>query len=264
MSRKSIDAVRKNITKRKGQKKLKGTSYGKGNMAQATYLQEEEKHGYFPTFTPGKGPYKKSEQNGISPFVFKALLAGILFFSSAILLRMEGEEFQKPKAFVVSALTEEFPFAKVQAWYRTNLGTPFAFLEGNEDVRPVNEQNGLILPVNGVISESFQQNGEGVMISVSPSESTEVTAMNEGTVVFAGKKKETGKTIMIQHIDGTYSIYGNLDEIDVFQYQFVSGNEVIGSLEAESGGEQPSLYFAIQDQRQFIDPVKVIQVDDQK
>ncbi|SEU08971.1 stage IV sporulation protein FA [Salinibacillus kushneri] len=262
MSRKSIGEVRQNIAKRKNQKKQKGTS-SLGTNRETSMVQEEEKHGYFPSFSTPKSTNQNTDQTWIPAFVFKALLAAIIFFSTAVILRMDSEAFQRPKAFLISAFTEEFPFAKIQGWYRENLGTPFAFLENDKNAEQAVGENGLILPVNGVISESFQQNGEGVLIEVGAEKNMQVTSMKAGTVIFAGNKKDTGKTIMIQHDDGTTSIYGHLNEIEVFQYQFVSQSEVIGNLQPQESGEQATLYFAIQEDRKFIDPVKVMQVDDQ-
>ncbi|QHS22902.1 M23 family metallopeptidase [Virgibacillus sp. MSP4-1] len=264
MSRKSIREVRQNIAKRKNLKKRNGTSTHWG----ASMVQEEEKHGYFPSIHSNRNPNQRNgkqqtEKNWIPSFVFKALLAAIIFFSTAIILRVDSEAFQRPKAFLVNALTEEFPFARVQGWYRENLGTPFAFMENKKNVEQAAGENGLILPVNGVISQSFQQNGEGVLIEAGDTDNMEVTSMKAGSVVFAGNKRDTGKTIVIQHADGTNSIYGHLNEMDVFQYQFVSRNEVIGSLDSQSSEGQPTLYFAIQEDQRFIDPVKVMQVDDQ-
>ncbi len=265
MANKNLNEIRKNITKRKQQRRQHihiGDAKAKVKSFQHFDVpQEEEKHGYFPF--SNHNPSSNSDSLVIPAFLFKALLAGILFVATALILRMDVEALDKPRNFMLSALTEDFNFAKVQGWYRDNLGTPFAFLnESNSKVEHVSNE-GLVLPVNGSISESFQETGEGVMIEVATQDDMSVTAMEAGTIVFAGNDKETGKTIIIQHEDGSNSIYGNLDEMDVFQYQFVSKNEIIGTLKPQEGSATASLYFAIKNKRTFVDPIKVIQVDDQ-
>jgi stage IV sporulation protein FA len=265
LGNKNINEIRKSITKRKQNKRQVLNNSKASSYQSPQELQEEEKHGYFPFSTNQNGSSKGEDQSFFVPaIVFKFLLAGILFFSTALLLRVEADVFEKPKNFVLTAMTKEFNFAKVQGWYRENLGSPFAFLNNDQTVERVSK-NGLVLPVNGIISESFQETGEGVMIEVASQEDMSVTSMEAGTIIFAGKEKGTGKTVIIQHEDGSNSIYGNLHDIEVFQYQFVSKNQVIGTLETESGDTTASLYFAIkEEQNSYIDPVKVIQVDDQR
>jgi stage IV sporulation protein FA len=265
LGNKNINEIRKSITKRKQNKRQVLNNSKESNYSPTEELQEEEKHGYFPFSTSQKVASKGDDQSFFVPaIVFKFLLAGILFFSTALLLRVDTDVFEKPKNFVLTAMTKEFNFAKIQGWYRENLGSPFAFLNNNQTVEHVSNQ-GLVLPVNGIISESFQETGEGVLIEVTSQEDMSVTSLEAGTVIFAGKEKGTGKTVIIQHEDGSNSIYGNLHDIEVFQYQFVSKNQVIGSLETKSGETSASLYFAIkEEENSYIDPVKVIQVDDQR
>ncbi|MBB6451916.1 stage IV sporulation protein FA [Salirhabdus euzebyi] len=262
MGNKNINEIRKSIARRKENKREKVSTSLKTRKSTFQGLEEEEKHGYFP-FASGDRSSDDGNNKGVQAFLFKALLSGIIFFATALLIRVEGETFQKPKELVLTVMTEEFPFAKVQGWYRANLGTPFEFLNNNNEVEKVDSQNGMVLPVNGVISQSFQQNGEGVLIEVSSPENMNVTAMKAGTIVFAGNKKNLGKTIIIQHEDGTNSIYGNLSDIEVFQYQFVSKNQIIGNLKPNSGEVEASLYFAVQEKKKYIDPVKVMRVDEQ-
>lgn len=116
----------------------------------------------------------------------------------------------------------------------------------------------MALPVNGNITETFQTNGTGIMIT--PEETTNVTSIQEGVVIFAGNDRETNKTITIQHADGTVTNYGNLSSIDVHLYQFIAGNQQIGSFTPEADNE--TVFFSIEKNNDYVDPVQVIQVDE--
>jgi len=255
--KRDVRNIRKSIAQRKKERQLKG---GKSVSTPVSYVQEEEKYGYLP-FTQGEDRQSANAQL-LSSFVFKAIVAAVLFFSVAILYRMDASFLQKPKSWVTDAVTEEFQFASVNKWYQESFGEPLAFLPqmpSSDKVEPVTAQHAL--PVNGTIHESFQKNGQGVVIETSQEQ--DVKASKSGNVIFAGNSNETGKTVIIQHADGSKSYYGYLDNIDVTQYEYVDSRKEIGTTTPSSNGEQQHLYFAIQKGDDYIDPVQVIQVNDQ-
>jgi stage IV sporulation protein FA len=179
-----------------------------------------------------------------------------LFFGVAILYRVDLNVMDKPKQWTASALTEEFPFATVNQWYQEKFGYPLALTPkpGNQEASEANA-----LPVNGTVSESFQSNGQGIMITTD--EKAKVSSMKGGTVIFAGNDPETKKTVIIQHADRSKSIYGHLSSIQVHQYQFVGDNEVIGGFVPSRENAQ-NVYFAIQKNNKFLDPIQVMKVDE--
>ncbi len=254
--KRNVRDIRKSIAQRKKEREIKGK---RAVSTPVSYVQEEEKYGYLP-FSQGEDRQSANAQL-LSAFVFKAILAAVLFFSVAILYRMDASFLQKPKSWVTDAVTEEFQFAAVNQWYQENFGEPLAFLPqtpGSNDVQPVTAQHAL--PVNGTISESFQKNGQGIVIETSQEE--QVKASKGGTVIEAGNKKDTGKTVVIQHADGSKTHYGFLNEIDVNVYEHVNTGKIVGTTTPSSNGDQ-HLYFAIQKGDDYIDPIQVIQVNDQ-
>src|SRR5699024_6187188 len=166
-----------------------------------------------------------------------------------------SDHFQKPQQWAQHYLNEEFPFAKVNDWYQTTFGSPLALLP--ED-RVVDESgDGLSLPVMGNVTETFTHNGKGIMIS--PTERTAVSAFNRGVVIFAGNDRQTKRTVTIQHPDKSKTTYGFLSSIDVHLYQIVNTNQRIGSFYPTT--ENETVYFSIEQNNSFIDPIQVIQVD---
>ncbi|MUV39503.1 Stage IV sporulation protein FA [Lentibacillus sp. JNUCC-1] len=106
--------------------------------------------------------------------------------------------------------------------------------------------------------ETFQTHGSGILIA--PEDTTKVSALKSGVIIFAGNDRKTGKTIVVQHADNSLSTYGYLSSIDVHVYQSVQAQEHLGVFEPKTNME--NLYFAIEKDNKPIDPVQVIQVDD--
>ncbi|MEQ6389626.1 M23 family metallopeptidase [Bacillaceae bacterium S4-13-58] len=247
--RKSIEARRK---KKYGLKKHSPSKL-------PPLVQEEERYGLYP-FSPSIEDSKNTSPTPV-PFLFKLVLSGILFFSVAILLQLD-DRFAGPQKWVEYQLSEEFQFAAVNSWYKDTFGEPLAFLPiYDEQESEENKDNSQILamPVTGTIGQTFQVNGEGILIQTN--EKSFVKAMEEGTVVFAGNREDTGKTVIIQHSDNTKSYYGQLSSILVEQYQGINKNDAVGEVIPQEG-KTHSFYFAIEKNKKFIDPLEVMKVDD--
>ncbi|WP_085991786.1 M23 family metallopeptidase [Oceanobacillus senegalensis] len=252
---KGVKRVRKSIERRK---KLRG-GVSKGNQIRKVYPslpQEEEKHGYYPFFADDNGD-NTGENSMVAGLVLKGMLSVMLFLGIALMEQSDSQVLETPKAWTSHALTEEFPFAQVNEWYRETFGSPLGFSPEYPQTNGLSES--LVLPVSGSITESFHTNGKGIMIT--PGETTEVSALREGIVIFAGNDQETNKTVVVQHSNGTTSSYGHLSDIDVHLYQFVANNQPLGTFKPSVDNEM--VYFAIEKDNKFIDPVQVIQVDEQ-
>lgn len=250
-----VNKIRKSISSRKKSRGATSSDSYK-NQFPGLQLQEEEKHGYFPIFTDTTSS-KKSKSKMVSGFILKGILSSILFLGTALLLQTNNDVVEKPKMVASSLLTNEFQFAKVNQWYQQTFGTPLALTpRENVETTPVNAA--FALPVSGSISESFQANGEGVMIT--PAEESNISVLREGVIIFAGNDPETNKTVVVQHADGSNSTYGFLSSINVHLYQFIDSNQVIGKFVPSV--DSKNVYFSIEKNNKFVDPVQVIEVDD--
>lgn len=250
--KREIKKVRKAIERRKKERHIpRSTMHQEHNI----FHQAEEKHGYPPEMN-GYIARGKDGKEIFTGFVMKAILAGILFFSIAILMNANHSILSKPQEIVAQLLRNEFPFAKVNVWYQEVFGSPLTF-SPDANFRPQEAQE-VVLPVHGDIVETFQVNGKGVKIS--PGEEVDVVAHHEGVVVFAGRFPETGKTIVVQHSDGTNSSYGHLSDIHVHMYQYVTANQRIGTFTPSETND--AVYFSLEKDNTYIDPVEVMEVDD--
>lgn len=252
---KNINKVRQSIEQRK---KMRGmpTREVPSKQIMPALPQDEEKHGYFPDFSDGDGAFQSNRKSKlISGFMLKSILSVMLFFGVALLWQTDAVLLHKPKDWTSSALTEEFPFARANQWYQETFGSPLAFSPGQSEVAGGEP---MALPVAGSVTESFQKNGTGVMIS--PTETASVSALHDGVVVFAGNDRETHKTVIVQHADGSRSTYGYLNAVDVHLYQFIAANQQLGQFEPT--GDNETVYFSIEKDKEYVDPVQVIKVDD--
>lgn len=251
--KKGIKEVRNSIMRRRKQRNLTFKNQSQKQKIDP-FPQEEEKHGYYPAFqsTGLETGRKKFPLN----FIVKAALSILLFFGSSILLNSNIDILNKSKKWTSYVLTEEFPFASAHAWYRNTFGAPLTFTF--KDLPEKREGDLFALPVTGNVTESFSDNGTGIRIA--PDNLSSVFTWNEGVVIFAGNDQKTKRTVIVQHADRSKSVYGYLSSIDVHLYQFVESNEKIGLFNPTENSD--TVYFSIEKNNEYIDPVQVIKVDD--
>jgi stage IV sporulation protein FA len=260
MTRSTPDEIRRRIAKRK---RDKGPA-NKGQNRPLLWPEHEEKleFNYIPPSAGGNGedghPLFKKEV-----FLFKILASVLLFLVVAILFRNQTAVFDPARDFIVKTMDKDFQFAAVSEWYEDKFGKPLALLpfsEGNNGENKEETQKGAV-PVSGKMLENFEKNGQGIMIETS--KDAPVQTINGGNVVFAGLKEGVGKTVIIQHADGTETWYGNLNEIKVKLFDYAEKRTVVGTV-SDSAGEDKTkgqYYFAVKKGDDFIDPIQVIRLE---
>ncbi|CDQ18136.1 stage IV sporulation protein FA [Halobacillus karajensis] len=252
--KKNIRDVRKNIADRKKRKMHhKGTSPPRAFSPP----QDEEIHGFPPLVTsPGdKGIKQNSQGKGTSHIGIQILFAALLFAVVALGKNSDVALVKAPGDWAVSQMQEEFPFAKVTAWYSDRFGEPLEVIQPLEE----NGQEPLAMPVNGTVTTPFQNDGKGIVLTTE--DGSPVKAVREGTVIFAGNDPDSGKTVVLQHNDGSKTTYGYLSTIDVHLYEHVQSQKDLGSVKAEEG-QQAEFFFAIEKDNTFLDPAQVIKVNE--
>lgn len=253
---KGIEKVRQSIIERqKARRKYLSDSEPNQRRPNLSQVQMEEKHGYFSDHLDYI--HKETGQQKLFPgLMIKGVLSLMLFLGVFLLLKSNVSLLEKPKEWTSHALQEEFPFARVYQWYEETFGTPLAFSPQNH--QEAVGQGDLSLPVSGHVTETFQVNGSGIMIS--PKEVVPVSAWHDGVIIFAGNDRDTDKTVVIQHADQSKTTYAHLSSLDVHLYQFISEGESIGTFNPTEAHE--TVYFSIEKDSEYIDPIQVINVDD--
>ncbi len=248
----NIDYVRKSIAQRK-KHKVKSAGHDPTSRRIAP-PQDEEMHGFPPIVTGGfrgKTPSKKRPSYlGVQVMCSVLLFTG-LFVSQKTNLAITAA----PETWVVNQLEEEFPFASVTAWYNERFGDPLQLVQSKDG----NQSKELALPVNGTVTKPFQNHGRGIVMTTDGGSA--VKAVKSGTVIFAGNDDQTNKTIIVQHKDGTNTIYGFLSSINVHLYEHIEAQEAIAQLNPAEG-ETKEFFFAVKKDEQYLDPIQAMKVDE--
>ena len=200
-------------------------------------------------------------------FFFKILASVLLFLVVAILFRNHTATFDPARDFITSQMDKDFKFATVSNWYEDKFGKPLALLPFSGEDKPsgktVAEEDtkNFSVPAMGKILENFEKNGQGIMIETG--KGAAVQSINDGWVEFAGIKEGLGKTVIVQHSDGSETWYGNLEEVKVNLYDHIDKRTVVGTVSASTGEDKSKgkYYFAIKKGDDFIDPIQVIRFD---
>lgn len=253
------DDLRRRMAKRKRDRSLGAERMEpQKQLPNLSFTDDEEKYGgsAYHTYDPG------GDGGGSHPlfkpdvFMFKLLIGACLVLAAAIVFKNDSPPFEKVQSVVTSTFEEDFQFAMISKWYGDQFGDPLALIK-TSDQAPKPEDTEFTAPASGKVLETFEDNGQGVMVETS---SNLVEAMNEGIVVEIGKKEGSGLTVIVQHDDSTESWYGNLEEVKVSLYDFVESGKEIGKIKAAED-QKGTYYFAIKKGDQFIDPIQVISFD---
>lgn len=253
--KKNIQDVRKNIAERKKRK-----FHGGQNQRTRTFSppQDEELHGFPPLVHSQGAQGKGTSRERTSYLGIQILLAALLFAVTGLGKYTEAAFFDHSEHWVTSQMQEEFPFAKVTAWYEDRFGGPLQLVHDAQE-KSEGDASPLALPVNGTVTTSFQHDGKGIVMATDNGE--EVKAVQAGTVIFAGNDPTTKQTVILQHEDGTKTIYGYLSDIHVYLYDHIETSATVGTVSSEDGKEA-QFFFAIEKDEQYINPVEAMKVDE--
>lgn len=263
MVRSRSDDIRRRIAKRKRDRERQEQIQKPEHLLPLP--EEEDQHGLnqYISFDSGSNEEEVHPLFRKEVFFFKILASACLFLVIAILFRNHSASFDPARSVVKKAMGTEFQFAAVTDWYEQKFGKPLALLPVSDKKAAVktNANQQYAVPASGRILENFQKNGQGIMIETS--KGTQVEAMNEGVVQFAGVKDGLGKTVIIQHADKTESWYGNLEAINVHAYESIKKGKAVGTVSGSEGKDKTKgeFYFAIKKGDHFIDPIQVIRFD---
>jgi stage IV sporulation protein FA len=192
-------------------------------------------------------------------FILKVIVSTILVVIVAILFKTNNTAFDHSRSVVQGVFEQEFPFATVSEWYEEQFGTPLALWTDSPKKETGVAHVDYAVPATGKIIETFEANGQGVLVQTAVHASVE--AIDKGRVTFVGTKQGIGKTVIIQHADGSYSWYGKLDSVAVKLYDQVEAKRTIGTVSNNDDEKSGNYYFAIKQKDGFVDPNKVIPFD---
>jgi septal ring factor EnvC (AmiA/AmiB activator) len=118
-------------------------------------------------------------------------------------------------------------------------------------------------PAAGIVTSRFGRqkataSGPGLArtgIDLSLSEGQPVRAVHEGVVAYADQFTGYGNLVIVDHGEGTYSLYGYLDSMDVARGDHVDAQARLGASGRNPGGN-PALYFELRVDGAAVDPLQ--------
>jgi murein hydrolase activator len=110
-------------------------------------------------------------------------------------------------------------------------------------------------PADGIVTQRFgaQQSGSGIELSIAEGEP--VRAVHEGRVAFAGPFTGYGNLVIVDHGDGSHSLYGHLRVLRVEVGSLVDARTQVGESGRNLGGN-PALYFELRVDGEAVDPLQ--------
>jgi murein DD-endopeptidase MepM/ murein hydrolase activator NlpD len=118
-------------------------------------------------------------------------------------------------------------------------------------------------PVRGAVIAAYGQNVDGVRnpgIDISVPEGTPIKAAENGVVIYSGSGlKDLGNTVLIRHEDGTVTVYGNAQSLNVKRGDKVTRGEVIAASGMTGGANRPKLHFEVRQNAAAVNPMTFLQ-----
>lgn len=162
------------------------------------------------------GQLKTSKpSNYISNLFTRTLLSVILVLACAIFINLKDENlvFFKDKLF-----TETLAFTKINELYSKYFGNIVS--DSNNATVPVFNDTSLL--------SSLEPWNNSYKATVN---SSVISFLESGIVVFSGEKENLGQTVIIQGVDGVDIWYSNLATTNLTMYDYVEKGSVLGEVQ---------------------------------
>lgn len=126
-----------------------------------------------------------------------------------------------------------------------------------------------IMPVNSSITSAFgmkriinkEERSPHSGIDIKADEGTPIAAPNNGRVALIDDQFFGGKTIVIDHGYGIYSIFNHLSKIAVSDGQLLKRGKIIGYAGSTGRATGPNLHWGVRLQRERINPVSLVNLE---
>lgn len=166
-------------------------------------------------FLNKNGNNKNSEKSFIYKFFIRFFMCVIILLIGLIYIKNNEEASLKVHDFLYK---NNINVASINNWYKKHFGDIMPF----ENI--VKENTKLVFNENLVYNDASIYK-DGVKLNVE--ENYLVPIIESGIVVFIGNKDNYGKTVIIEQVDGVDVWYGNVDNINVSLYDYVTKGEFL-------------------------------------
>lgn len=147
----------------------------------------------------------------------KVLICLIIFLIGLIIIKYDNNNKQIIKNFLYK---NDISFAKLNSLYEKYIGNILPFeSKKNSNIQTVFNEDFTYKDI------SIYKDGYKVEVD----NDYYIPIIESGVVVFIGEKSDYGNTVIIEQTDGVCTYYGNLTNLNVNLYDYVSKGEFLGS-----------------------------------
>ncbi|CAN7420478.1 peptidoglycan DD-metalloendopeptidase family protein [Rhizobium sp. LjRoot30] len=118
-------------------------------------------------------------------------------------------------------------------------------------------------PVRGAVVAGYGANVEGNRndgIDISVPEGTPIKAAENGVVIYAGNGlKELGNTVLVRHDDGTVTVYGHADALNVARGQKVTRGQELATSGMSGNAKSPKVHFEVRKNATPVNPMTFLE-----
>ena len=118
-------------------------------------------------------------------------------------------------------------------------------------------------PVRGAVVAGYGANVNGSRndgIDISVPSGTPIKAAENGVVIYAGNGlKELGNTVLVRHDDGTVTVYGHADALNVSRGQKVQRGQTLATSGMSGNVSQPQLHFEVRKNSAPVNPMTFLE-----
>lgn len=157
------------------------------------------------------------KKNSVGTIFFIKLLISVVIMLVILILIKSSSDFKNN--FYSKIYNDNISFTKLKEVYNKYIG--------NSDILDK------VVQTETVFNEKLSYNSsekylDGVKLSV---DSNYLVPISEsGIVVFIGEKEGYGNTVIIQRIDGIDEWYGNIENVNIELYDYVSEGQLLGEV----------------------------------
>lgn len=211
--------------------------------------------------------------NGKRPFTHTLriqIIGSVLLFAIvSLLLQFPASWTKQAQQWVTASLQHNMNLGAIAAWYEETFGGSPAFIpiwnQSENKAQAVQAGVHFIRPIEGELLQPYIPSEKGIeFIPQARGSDALVYSAAMGKVLDVVRDAQQGITLTIQHSGGYTSTYGHLTSSKVSVNDWVEAGEWIGEIvnsEPSAIGDASTLYFAIQQNGSYVNPLEVIPLD---
>lgn len=223
------------------------------------------------TVNTGDSDFGVSMSTDLMDQSLSEVVAGRLGLGEHLLKQLDPSQIARPPRSRISALpstrgSTPNPAAALERTVARTHPRPRATLPRLDKISLVQARPDARLPVQGRISSSFGPRVDPIHgatkehhgIDIAAERGAEIYAVRDGRVRFAGEKGGYGKTVEIEHRDGSISRYAHAERIHVRVGDRIEAGECIADVGSTGRSTGPHLHFEIRKYGKAVDPLEYL------